>query len=79
VALIVLIILNVINYFYVKNNVMSADAMKKVRLSQKKVKEIYAFMLESIEKLTNNGQTGNFALKLTGLISIDILSRMNTA
>jgi len=41
VALIVLIILNVINYFYVKNNVMSADAMKKVRLSQKKVKEIY--------------------------------------
>lgn len=41
VALIVLIILNVVNYFYVKNNVMSADAMKKVRLSQKKVKEIY--------------------------------------
>jgi hypothetical protein len=36
-----LIILNVVNYFYVKNNVMSADAMKKVRLSQKKVKEIY--------------------------------------
>ena len=48
-------------------------------MNEEKVKQIYAFMLESIEMLTNNGQPGNFALKLTGLISIDILTRMNTA
>lgn len=48
-------------------------------MDEQKIKEFYEFMLESIEKLTDNNQQGNFAVKLTGLISIDILTRFNKA
>jgi len=41
-ALVITIVLNLYNFWFIKNNVMSAVAKKKVKLSQKRVKEIYA-------------------------------------
>lgn len=39
-AFIVMMILNLANYFYIKNSVVAKDALKKVRLSQKKVDQL---------------------------------------
>jgi len=40
IAFIILMILNLANYLYINNNVVSTDALKKVRLSQKRVDEL---------------------------------------
>ena len=36
----VLMALNLANYLYIENNVVPSDALKKVRLSQKRVDEL---------------------------------------
>ena len=40
VAIVILFLLNIYNFFYVKYSVASKDAKKRERLSQKKVKEL---------------------------------------
>ena len=48
-------------------------------MDEERINEFYHFMLDSIEKLTENTKQGDFAVKLTGLISIDILTKLNKA
>lgn len=43
------------------------------------IQKIHKDLIESIEGLTRNGEEGNFALKLTSIISIDIMTRLSRA
>lgn len=44
-----------------------------------KILEIYQKTLESIEAQTEGGREGNFAIKFSGFISMDILTRLSTS
>jgi hypothetical protein len=43
------------------------------------IKKIHQDIIESIKGLTKNGEEGNFALKLTSIISIDHMTRLSRA
>lgn len=48
-------------------------------MDEAKIHEFYQCILESIDAQTKNGKEGNFAIKFTGLISMDVLTRLTTS
>jgi hypothetical protein len=56
---------------YVVEGIPSMDAAK--------IAIYYRDMMESIHQLTEGSKEGNFAIKLTSMISIDIMTRLSTA
>lgn len=48
-------------------------------MNETKIQEFYECILESIDAQTRDGREGNFAIKFTGLISMDVLTRLSTS
>lgn len=48
-------------------------------MNETKIQEFYECILESIDAQTVGGREGNFAIKFTGLISMDVLTRLSTS
>ena len=44
-----------------------------------KIQKILKDMMDSIQAITENGQEGHFALKLTALLSIDVMTSLSKA
>jgi hypothetical protein len=54
VALVVTYCLNLANFYFVRDKVMAADAMKKTKLKRKKVKEIIEDIVKKEKRKKNN-------------------------
>lgn len=48
-------------------------------MDEQRISEFYQLMLESIESQTQDGREGHFAVKFTGLVSMDIMTRWSKA
>lgn len=48
-------------------------------MDEEKISEFYHLMLRSIEAQTVGGKEGHFAVKFTGLVSIDVMTRWSKA
>ena len=48
-------------------------------MDERVIQKVYEDLIESIKQLTKNGQEGHLAIKLTSMITIDIMSRISKA
>lgn len=48
-------------------------------MDEEKIEKVVKDMMESIQAVTENVPEGHFAIKLTALISIDVMTRLSKA